>query len=159
RPDAMPDQQAPGTWDDLKELVCRLAKSGATAPLAIGAADGWVLTDWLENLLIALTSDCEDAGLVSGEVHWGIPPVRPALALLPTVWSVPGAFPDGPGRALLTQQEESVVQVVAERRAAMVFEGDFVAAVANRFRPAGAPPLSRFRFPRTDNVRPLLVGG
>src|SRR5262249_2751025 len=33
------------------------------------------------------------------------------------------------------------------------------AGSGTRSGPAGAPPLSRFRFPRTDNVRPLLVGG
>jgi hypothetical protein len=49
--------------------------------------------------------------------------------------------------------------VAAEHRADMVFEGDFVAAVADRFRPPGDPPLATFRFPAVHGVQPLLVAG
>jgi ABC-type glycerol-3-phosphate transport system substrate-binding protein len=161
RPGALGGQPAPATWDDLVGLVHRLAATRGPAPLAIGAADGWVLTDWLENMLTTLASRQQYEGLVRGTVDWGTGAVRNALTLLAGVWGVPGAFPYGPARALLTQDEESVVQVVAEHRAAMVFEGDFVGIVADRFRPAGQPPLATFRFPRLGPAQqlPLLVGG
>lgn len=161
RPDALGGQPVPETWDEFTALVRRLAATDRPAPLAIGAADGWVLTDWLENLLTTLASTDEYNGLVRGTVDWGTGAVRNALTLLAGVWGVPGAFPNGPGRTLLTQNEESVVQVVAEHRAAMVFEGDFVGIVADRFRPAGQPPLATFRFPRLGPAQPypLLVGG
>jgi ABC-type glycerol-3-phosphate transport system substrate-binding protein len=159
-PDAVPGGP-PADWDGFVTLVRQLAAvdRGGRAPLAIGAADGWVLTDWLENLLAAVASSAEYQGLVDGTVPWDITPVRRALTMLASVWGIAGAFPDGGGRALLTQQEESVVQVVAEGRAAMVLEGDFVAAVADRFRPAGAPPLATVRFPAVAGVRPLVVAG
>jgi ABC-type glycerol-3-phosphate transport system substrate-binding protein len=161
RPEALGGQPAPATWDEFTGLVRRLAAAGGPAPLAIGAADGWVLTDWLENLLTTLASPDEYKGLVRGTIDWGTGAVRNALTLLAGVWGVPRAFPSGPERTLLTQNEESVVQVVAEHRAAMVFEGDFVGIVADRFRPAGQPPLATFRFPRLGPAQPypLLVGG
>jgi ABC-type glycerol-3-phosphate transport system substrate-binding protein len=155
-PEALPEPP-PSTWPRFKQFVRRLA-GGRPAPLAIGAADGWVLSDWLENLLAGLASAAEYRGLVDGSVRWDSPPVRAALTELADVWGTPGAFPDGIDRALITQQEESVIQVT-RRRAAMVIEGDFVAGVADRFRPAGSPPLAAARFPAVSGVRPLLVAG
>jgi ABC-type glycerol-3-phosphate transport system substrate-binding protein len=156
-PDAL-DEAPPRTWDGFVRLVKSLA-AGRPAPLSIGAADGWVLTDWLENLLGGLATPAEYRGLVDGSVRWDTPPVRAALAALADVWATPGAFPDGVGRALITQQEESVIQVVAEHRAAMVIEGDFVAGVADAFLPAGATPLTAVRFPAVSGIQPLLVAG
>lgn len=155
-----PDRLAapPDTWAEFVALVRKLAAGSGPAPLAIGAADGWVLTDWLENLLIGFARDGEYQALVDGSEPWDGPLVRTALTQLATVWAIPGVFPDGIGRALITQHEESVVQVV-EGRAAMVVEGDFVAAVADRFRPAGAAPLTAARFPAGPQARPLLVAG
>jgi ABC-type glycerol-3-phosphate transport system substrate-binding protein len=151
--------QPQATWDEFTATVRRLAAQGHPAPLAIGAADGWVLTDWLENLLTAVATQAEYQGLVDGTVRWDTGAVRDALTRLAAVWGVPGAFADGARRALLTQQEESVVQVVAQRRAAMVLEGDFVASVAEDFRPVGAAPLATARFPAVAGIRPLLVAG
>lgn len=158
----------PATWAAFVRLVAELAAAGGPAPLAIGAADGWVLTDWLENLLIGIGTAREYQGLAVGSEPWDGRLVRSALTQLAAVWSIPGAFPDGIDRALITQHEESVIQV-AEGRAAMVIEGDFVAAVADRFRPAGAAPLAAVRFPAVQfpaarfpagaKGRPLLVAG
>jgi ABC-type glycerol-3-phosphate transport system substrate-binding protein len=148
----------PATWAEFVSLVRELAAGGRVAPLAVGAADGWVLTDWLENLLIGYAADGQYQGLVDGTEPWDGPLVRTALTQLAAVWAVPGVFPYGMGRALITQQEESVMQVV-DGRAAMVVEGDFVAAVAERFRPAGAPALAAARFPAGPRARPLLVAG
>ena len=147
----------PPNWADFVTMVRGLA-AGPRAPLAIGAADGWVLTDWFENLLIGFAKTGEYAGLVNGDVPWDGPLVRTALTQLAAVWAIPGAFPGGISRALLTQQEESIIQVT-QRRAAMLVEGDFVAAVADKFRPAGAAPLAAARFPTVSGTQPLLVAG
>lgn len=158
-PDALANEVLPQTWEQFVASVRLLAAAGGRAPLAIGAADGWVLTDWLENVLTAVASAAQYQELVIGKGDWRGPVVRTALDHLAEVWAVPGAIADGGRRALVTQNEESVLRVVAERRAAMVFEGDFVAAVAERFRPAGAPSLATFRFPSVNGTRPLLVAG
>jgi hypothetical protein len=147
----------PHDWTGFKQLVSRLA-GAHPVPLAIGAADGWVLTDWFENLLIATANPAAYRGLVDGSVRWDAPEVRSALSELAQVWGTPGVFPHGIDRALITQQEESVIQV-SRRQAAMIVEGDFVAGVAEQFRPAGAPALTAARFPAVDGVQPLLVAG
>jgi ABC-type glycerol-3-phosphate transport system substrate-binding protein len=155
-PDVL-SEAPPPAWPEFKQFVRRLA-GARPAPLAIGAADGWVLTDWLENVLAGLATAAEYRGLVDGSVRWDIPAVRAAFTELADVWGMPGVFADGIDRALITQQEESVIQVT-RRRAAMVLEGDFVAGIADQFRPAGSPPLTAVRFPSVSGVQPLLVSG
>jgi hypothetical protein len=160
RPGTLAEQDIPKTWGQLVALVRQLARSRRPAPLAIGAADGWVLTDWFENVLASVTTHNAYKSLITGEARWDwSTAVRTALERLAELWSVPGAFPDGGRRALLTQHEESVLQVFAEPRATMVFEGDFVASVASGFQPTGAPPPSWFRFPPVAGDQRLLVAG
>ncbi|MCO1594323.1 ABC transporter substrate-binding protein [Micromonospora sp. RHAY321] len=160
-PSVLPDP--PGSWDELVTLTRRLgavARRGAgPAPLAIGAADGWVLTDWFENVLADLAPDAYDA-LAGPDADWQGRPVRDALDRLAELWSIDGAFPGGGRRALLTQYEESVIQVVRSRRAVMVFEADFTAEVVGTFRRGPEEPVT-FRFPSTrpGGRGPLIVGG
>ncbi|TDC77900.1 extracellular solute-binding protein [Micromonospora sp. KC606] len=155
--------EPPATWDHLVAITRRLgarARAGiAPAPLAVGAADGWVLTDWFENVLADVTAPGYYEALARGEADWQSRPVRTALDRLAELWSIDGAFPGGPRRALLTQYEESVIQVVHHRRATMVFEGDFVDDVSTRFRRGPERP-STFRFPGARVAdRPLILGG
>ncbi|HEV7898516.1 MAG TPA: ABC transporter substrate-binding protein [Planosporangium sp.] len=160
-PGALPDGREPASWAEFADLVKRLAGagpgSGRRAPLAIGAADGWVLTDWFENVLASVTTDLEYRSITNGESPWDGDKVRIALGRLADVWGIPNAFPHGGRRALLTQNEESVTQVFARNEAAMVFEGDFVAAVAAGF--GASPPLPKFRFPPVEGDQRLLVAG
>lgn len=127
-------------------------RAGQT-PLALGAADGWVLTDWFENVLAATDPEIYDA-LARGEQLWPDPAVVRTLDSLATVWGTPTAFPGGADRALLTQFAESVIQV-AQGDAAAVAGADFAAAVA------GEHPLVASRFPalRTGGRQPLIAGG
>ncbi|RLP91235.1 extracellular solute-binding protein [Micromonospora sp. BL4] len=160
-PSVLPE--TPGTWDELVTLtrtLGALARRGSgPAPLAIGAADGWVLTDWFENVLADLTPDAYDA-LAGSDADWQGRPVRDALDRLAELWSIDGAFPGGGRRALLTQYEESVIQVVRSRRAVMVFEADFTAEVIGTFRRGPEEPET-FPFPsaRPGARGPLIVGG
>ncbi|MGC4858469.1 ABC transporter substrate-binding protein [Micromonospora sp. DT41] len=152
----------PTSWDELVALTRRLGtlavRGDGPAPLAIGAADGWVLTDWLENVLADLAPAAYDA-LAGPDADWRGQPVRDALDRLAELWSIDGAFVGGGRRALLTQYEESVIQVVRSRRAVMVFEADFTAEVGSRFR-GGSEEAAAFRFPSAGSgVGPLIVGG
>jgi hypothetical protein len=161
--------EPPATWDELVTQVRRRAAAGgnggngapAPAPLAVGAADGWTLTNWLNNML-ALTvppGSGVDEELAAGEPRWHDPAVREALAQLARVWSTPGAFPGGGRRALVTQFDASVVQVTSGD-AAMMCGGDFVASFAERVPPD--PPdrgLDWFRFPALAGGGPVVVGG
>jgi ABC-type glycerol-3-phosphate transport system substrate-binding protein len=153
--------EPPQTWPELTNTVRELGADSARtglAPLAIGAADGWVLTDWFENVLAAISEPPFSQALTRGEASWTDEPVQEALERLGELWSLPGAFPGGAGRALLTQFAESVIQV-ATGRAAMVFEGDFVASVAASYRTAAGEQLTSFPFPAVRGERPLVVGG
>jgi ABC-type glycerol-3-phosphate transport system substrate-binding protein len=162
----------PGTWDELVDLVGDLAAAHTgngdgdgdrprhPAPLAVGAADGWVLTDWFENVLAARADPGLYTELGEGRPRWDDPAVREAFADLAELWRIPGAFPGGGGRALLTQFDHSVMQV-ARREATLVFEADFVATQADGFLDdtPGAERLVPFRFPSPTERRPLVVGG
>ena len=161
RRSALGGRPAPTTWAELVDLVKASAGAGHPA-LAIGAADGWVVTDWFENALVAVGGGDVYEALVRGALQWQASVVRDALVKLAELWSIRGAFPGGPGRALLTQYEDSVVEVFANRSAGIVFEGDFVAAVIDRFQAAGRvpEPPELFRFPPITTAKPpLVVGG
>jgi alpha-glucoside transport system substrate-binding protein len=162
RPSALAGGAPPGTWAELMQLVETSANAGRT-PLSIGAGDGWVVTDWFENALASADDGETYEQLARDENHWQSDVVRKALTHLAEMWSVPGAFPGGPQQALLTQYEESVIDVFASRRAGLVFEGDFVASVVERLRRAGRlqEEAKWFQFPPLPEQEqpPLVVGG
>lgn len=161
RPSALAGAGPPATWGELVSLLRRAAGAGQP-PLSIGAADGWVLTDWFENVLAGLDGGATYQRLAAGEDLWASDVVTAALVRLAEVWSIPGVFPYGPRRALLTQFEESVFEVFAECRSAVVFEGDFVDAVIGRLNAAGrlCEEPETFRVPPvTGGPPPLVVGG
>jgi len=151
------------TWEGLVSQVDQAAGDpDLPAPLAIGAADGWVLTDWLENLLAArLTCDTYHR-LSRGHDRWHDGQVVKAFGDLFDMWHGPGRFPGGASRALLTQHEEAVLQVFGTKTALTVFEGDFVTSVIGRFAEPGDPQPEFFPFPApaaVEGEQPLVVGG
>jgi ABC-type glycerol-3-phosphate transport system substrate-binding protein len=143
-------------------------------PLSIGAADGWVLTDWFENLLLGLDKTAYDdlamrqpPGVsdrdyaAAAERRWRHDAVRHALALLAQLCGEGGAaLPGGIDRALLLQFEDSLVDVFSpRRRAAMVAGADFASPVIHRYA-ANPDDVGVFRFPGQPNrPLPLVVGG
>jgi alpha-glucoside transport system substrate-binding protein len=143
-----------GGWQDLRERCVR----AGIAPLSIGAADGWVLTDWFENVLWGLDRVTYE-GLAKGDDSWDRSSVCRALELLAGVWGPAGTLPGGPDRALLTQFEDSVLDVAARGRAAMVLGADFVLPVVTRLAPR-APAMDWFPVPAPPGgVRPVVVAG
>ncbi|MEU8421735.1 extracellular solute-binding protein [Micromonospora sp. NPDC048835] len=152
----------PADWDALvrrtQELGALARRDGGPAPLAIGAADGWVLTDWFENVLADVAPESYHT-LARPGADWQGGAVREALDRLAGLWSIGGAFVGGGRRALLTQYEESVIQVVHTKRAVMLVGADFTADVADPFQRGPEAPVT-FRFPGTrPGGGPLIVGG
>lgn len=149
----------PTTWEELVATVgdYRSIHPGPVAPLAVGAADGWVVTDWFENVLAGRAPDLYD-GLARGKRGWDDAPVRQSLADLADLWSIPGAFPGGGARALLTQFDESVI-LMTQGRAAMVSAADFAQTTMRKFPPDGGALVDFFRFPAVGDRLPLVVGG
>lgn len=147
----------PETWAEWTGLRQELRDRGLT-PLSIGAADGWVLTDWFENVLWGLDAVTYEL-LAEGRGSWAVSSVRRALELLAEVWAPADTMPGGPARALLTQFEDSVLDVAQRERAAMVLGADFVLPVVQRLAP-DAPPMDWFPVPApTGGVAPVVVGG
>jgi alpha-glucoside transport system substrate-binding protein len=150
-------REPPSDWAGWQELRERCLRAGI-APLSIGAADGWVLTDWFENVLWGLDRITYQR-LAEGQNLWGVSSVGRALELLAGVWGPAGTLPGGPARSLLTQFEDSVLDVAARGRAAMVLGADFVLPVVTRLAPQ-APPMDWFPVPAPPGgVAPVVVAG
>jgi alpha-glucoside transport system substrate-binding protein len=156
RQDLLP-APGPTTWDQWVRQVREIARAGRVAPLAIGAADGSVLTDWFENVLLSIDPDVYRT-LAIGVNVWRDSAVKRALLRLAEIWGIPGAFPGGARRALLTQHEDSLLEVFQRGRAAMVAAPDDAYPVIKEYGTYGGP-LQRFVFPPAGARRPVLVGG
>jgi hypothetical protein len=153
RPDRL--RAGPASWDEWVTLCRDLAGRGHP-PLAIGAADGWVLTDWFENALLSIDPETYRR-LAGGAALWRHPNVENALARIAEMWSIPGVFAGGPRRALLTQFDGALVDVFEHGSAVMVPGADFYYPIIRQYASA---PANWFRFPnRPGEHRPLLAAG
>ncbi len=120
--------QPPKTWDELKRTAGRLSAAGV-APFSVAGADGWTLTDWFENVYLRTAGPRRYDRLAEHRLSWTDPSVKRSLARLSQILGKPHWLAGGRSGALDTDFEESVHQVFGERpRAAMVYEGDFVAS-------------------------------
>jgi alpha-glucoside transport system substrate-binding protein len=125
----------PTTWDGWLDLNARLSKLGI-APLALGGADGWILAQFFENILLrsfpatfdALTED-HDADL------WTSDDVLSSFRMAATMWGGAGTLTGGPERALVQQFPDAVLEMCRYGRAAMVAAPDFAESVIRRFAP------------------------
>ena len=165
--DDLPVPPGGWTWDGWVAQCRALARAGRP-PLAIGAADGWVLVGWFSNVLLSIdpaTYRRLAAGYATGRpatpgLSWDKPSVREALGRLAGVWRITGAFPGGPERALVTQFDESVLAVFQYQQAAMVVGSDFFWPIITQ--DTSFPPgrVRWFPFPsRPPERAPVIVGG
>jgi len=144
------------TWSDLMTA----AGQRGTPLLSVGAADGWVLTDWLANLLAALAGADGYRRLAEGRSGWRGRQVGEALSRLGELWSTPGLFPGGPRQAVLTSFDGSVVDVFGTGQAHLMYEGDFVMPVITQRLGLAPGSAAAVPFPGvTGGDRPLVVGG
>lgn len=152
--------QPPRDWSDWLALNRTLTQAGVT-PLALGAGDGWVLTDFLENILLGIAPSVY-VGLATA-TH-PRPSQQPqfgaALRLLGTMWSAPGALAGGVKESLVQQFPDALVEVFGHRRAAMVLASDFAEPVVRSFA-ADPNDIGLFTFPpmSAGAAAPVVVGG
>ncbi|WP_326822198.1 ABC transporter substrate-binding protein [Streptosporangium sp. NBC_01639] len=158
RPEAVP--APPADWDAWVELCReRAAAKNGRPPLSIAAADGWVLTDWFENVLLGIDP------VTYGTLHrtagdWSHGSVREALTRLAELWRIENLVPGGGRQALVTQFHDSILDVFRYGRADMLAAPDFAWPVIDRYRSPGQGAW-RFRFPGPAG-RPaprVVVGG
>ncbi|MEQ4714787.1 hypothetical protein [Nonomuraea sp. B19D2] len=129
--------------------------------LAIGAADGWVLSDWFENVLLAYAPEVYRRlyHSLDSPDEWRAPEIAEVLALLGGIWR--SAFTPEQGRRALTMQfHDSILDVFVYRTADLVAAPDFALPVIKRYTGGRVGVPAPFPFPAyAGNPRPLVVGG
>lgn len=141
----------PQTWEEFVELSDNLADTGIS-PLSIAGADGWVLTDWFENVYLQTAGPQMYDQLSGYEIPWTDPSVEVALETLAEVWGNERLLLGGTSGTLQTDFPASVVNVYSDDPdAAMVVGADFVGGVvgASTNSTVGEDALI-FPFPHVD---------
>ena len=81
--------KVPTTWDELMALTEQIAADGDT-PWCIGiesgAATGWAMTDWIEDVMLRTTSLENYDKWVAGELKFDSPEVKKALSYVTAIW-------------------------------------------------------------------------
>jgi alpha-glucoside transport system substrate-binding protein len=79
----------PETWDELMALTEDIAADGDTAwciGIESGAATGWPMTDWVEDLMLRTTTPENYDKWVAGELKFDSPEVRKAMDYVTQIW-------------------------------------------------------------------------
>jgi alpha-glucoside transport system substrate-binding protein len=132
RPQAFQDagiSDPPKTWDEFVTDAKTISDSGVT-PVSVGGDDGWTLTDWFENVYLSQAGPDKYDQLSKHEIPWTDPSVTKALETLGQLWGDQKLIAGGSSGSLQTDFPTSVTNVFGDKpKAAMVYEGDFVAGV------------------------------
>jgi len=120
----------PKTWDDLIALANKYKAAGKT-PFGSGGKDGWVLTDWFENILARVATPKVYNDLhVTHKVAWTDPSVKKALTIMAQLFGTPGYFPGGGQGIVGTAFTEGIAQAFGKKPTAeMFYEGGFVGVI------------------------------
>jgi len=81
--------KVPTTWDELMTLTQQIADDGDTAwciGIESGAATGWPMTDWIEDVMLRTTSPENYDKWVKGELKFDSPEVNNAIDLITKIW-------------------------------------------------------------------------
>lgn len=157
----------PREWT-VSEWPRRAAAATERSPLALGAADGWVLADLFGNVLYSESpGDYRDLASTDGSRtrprDWDRDAVRAGMRRLATLWSPENTFPGGLGATLTSQFPDSIRAVFEHRTAAMVAAPDFAEPIVRSClrrarRPADA--VGVMPFPAVEPGRPCpAIGG
>lgn len=148
----------PKTWDDFLKTAETVFESG-TAPVSIGGADGWTLTDWFENIYLSQAGPDKYDQLAAHKIKWTDPSVKAALTTLGQLLGNKDLIAKG---AAGTDFPKSVVQTFTGNppAAAMVYEADFVSAFisANTKAKVGTD-AKEFAFPAVGSGKAPVVSG
>jgi ABC-type glycerol-3-phosphate transport system substrate-binding protein len=118
----------PRTWDELRSVSRTLTDAGIT-PMVAAGGDGWVLTDWFENVYLRIGGPDRYDMLARHQLAWTDPTVVQSLQLLADYWRAPRTIEGGPTGALQVTFTQAVADVFGARpKSAMLYEGDFVAS-------------------------------
>ena len=143
------------TWEEMLEIGEQSAAFGIP-PFSVAGADGWVLTDWFENVYLRTAGPDLYDQLNEREIPWTDDSVIEALELLGDLWGDDTLIIDNP---LEISFPDSVARTFTDPPdAAMVFEGDFVAGVIEAETPATVTQeADLFDFPEIEGSGPAVV--
>lgn len=151
----------PKTWADFLKTAETVFESG-TAPVSIGGADGWTLTDWFENIYLSQAGPEKYDQLAAHTIKWTDPSVKAALTTLGQLFGNKDLVAGGSSGALAADFPKSVTQTFTGNppAAAMVYEGDFVSAFigANTKAKVGTD-AKVFPFPAVGTGKAPVVSG
>jgi ABC-type glycerol-3-phosphate transport system substrate-binding protein len=114
----------PATWDDFVKASKALSDAGSTA-MAVPGGDGWPMTDWFENVYLRVAGVEKYNQLAQHQIPWTDPTVVQSLQLLADYFKQPNFVEKGGTQLSFTQSVADVFG--AAPKAAMLYEGDFVA--------------------------------
>lgn len=151
--------QPPQNWDGMLDQASTVAASGVPY-VAIGGSDGWILTDWFENIYLRQAGPEMYDKLAEHEIPWTHDSVTNALETFRELLTTSGAVMGGTQGALETSFTDSVDAVLTEDPgAASVYEADFVPGVASDTSVQAGTDFSFFGFPATEGSENMVVGG
>ncbi len=152
--------ESPEDWDAFLEAAKTLKASGVTA-YSIGAADGWTLTDWFEQVYLRLAGPEKYDQLTNHEIPWTDQSVKDALTELAKVFGDTDNIAGGTSGALQTDFPTSISQIYADPpKAAIAYEGDFAAGViTDETQAQPQTDFDFFDFPSVNGSSPSVVGG
>jgi alpha-glucoside transport system substrate-binding protein len=148
----------PTTWEELKQVSRTLSDAGIT-PIVAAGGDGWVLTDWFENVYLRIGGPDKYDKLARHEIPWTDPSVVQTLQLLADYWRTPKFVQGGPKGAVQLTFTQSIADVFGtSSRTAMLFEGDFVASEINQLnRGMVGSGAKFFDWPAINGSKPAVV--
>ncbi|MCA1553575.1 MAG: ABC transporter substrate-binding protein, partial [Chloroflexi bacterium] len=156
--------QTPKTLDDLFAIADKYVAGGKT-PFAIGGKDGWVLTDYFENIMARVATPQQYNDLhMTHKLTWTDPTVKKALTQLARFFNTK-YVPGGAQGVLGTQFVDSIGQVFGTNaKAEMFYEGGFVGVIATTDVNKSLKPeqdIDFFMFPQVDAQfgDPVIGGG
>jgi alpha-glucoside transport system substrate-binding protein len=155
----------PKTWDELIALANKYKAAGKT-PFGSGGKDGWVLTDWYENILARVATPKVYNDLhVTHKAAWNDPGPKKALATMAQLFGTPGYFPGGADGIVGTSFTEGIAQAFGKNPTAeMFYEGGFVGVIITTDINKDLKPgtdFDFFTFPSIDPAygTPITGGG
>jgi alpha-glucoside transport system substrate-binding protein len=148
----------PKTWTALLNDAKTIKASGLPA-YSIGGADGWTLTDLMENLYLRIAGPAKYDQLATHKITWTDPTVKKTLRAMAQIFTDTGNIYRGTSGALQTDFPTSVNNMFSKPpKAAMTMEGDFVPGVATT-KAKAVTDYNQFAFPSVDGSAPAVVGG
>ncbi|UGY91723.1 ABC transporter substrate-binding protein [Streptomyces gobiensis] len=152
----------PKTWKSFLETARTISDSGV-APVSVGGADGWTLTDWFENIYLSQAGPEKYDQLAEHEITWTDDSVKDALTALGKLFGENELLAGGRRGALQTEFPDSVTKTFSDLEspeAAMVFEGDFVGVnIADGTKAKIGEDAKVFPFPAVGKDSPVVSAG